>query len=86
MTLTEPVDVLLNLARITPEELMTLAAHVNSGGVVVNSVSTIPTPVEEERGVRAVGVFVRSDARQLAHQSNSSTAATSKSTSPNGFR
>ena len=67
VTLTEPADVLLNLAPITPEELMTLAAHVNSGGVVVNSVPTIPTPVEEERGVRAVGVFVRSDARQLAH-------------------
>ena len=35
--------------------------------MVVNSVPTIPTPVEEERGVRAVGVFVRSDAKQLAH-------------------
>jgi NADPH:quinone reductase-like Zn-dependent oxidoreductase len=67
VTLTEPVDVLLNLARITPEELATLAADVKSGGVVVNSVPTIPTPAEEERGVRAVGVFVRSDAKQLAH-------------------
>ena len=27
---------------------------------------TIPTPADEERGVRGVGVFVRSDADQLA--------------------
>ena len=67
VTLTEPVDVLVNLARVTPEQLLTLAAHVKSGGVVVNSVPTIPTPVDDERGVRAVGVFVRSDTKQLAH-------------------
>ena len=67
VTLTEPVDVLLNLAPITPEKLGTLAAHVKSGGVVVNSVPTIPTPVDEDRGLRAVGVFVRNDAKQLAH-------------------
>jgi NADPH:quinone reductase-like Zn-dependent oxidoreductase len=30
-------------------------------------VPTIPAPADEERGVRAVGVFVRSDADQLAH-------------------
>jgi NADPH:quinone reductase-like Zn-dependent oxidoreductase len=65
--LTEPVDVLLNLARITPEEFETLTGHVKSGGVVVNTVPTIPTPADEERGVRAVGVFVRSDTKQLAH-------------------
>jgi NADPH:quinone reductase-like Zn-dependent oxidoreductase len=63
---TEPVDVLLNLARITPEELVALAALVRPGGVVVNTVPTIPTPADQERGVRAVGVFVRSDAEQLS--------------------
>jgi NADPH:quinone reductase-like Zn-dependent oxidoreductase len=63
---TEPVDVLLNLARIDAEALVALAALVRPGGVVVNSVPTIPTPADEERGVRAVGVFVRSDAEQLA--------------------
>jgi NADPH:quinone reductase-like Zn-dependent oxidoreductase len=63
---TEPVDVLLNLARITPEELVALAALVRPGGVVVNTVPTIPTPADDERGVRAVGVFVRSDAEQLS--------------------
>jgi len=63
---TEPVDVLLNLARITPEQLVGLVALVHDGGVVVNTVPTIPTPGDEERGVRAVGVFVRSDAEQLS--------------------
>lgn len=62
----EPVDVLLNLARITPEELATLTARVRDGGVVVNTVPTLATPGDEARGVRAVGVFVRSDAEQLA--------------------
>ena len=63
---TEPVDVLLNLARIAPEELVALVALVGPGGVVANTVPTIPTPGDEERGVRAVGVFVRSDAEQLS--------------------
>jgi NADPH:quinone reductase-like Zn-dependent oxidoreductase len=43
-----------------------LAALVRPGGVVVNTVPTIPTPADENRGVRAVGVFVRSDAGQLS--------------------
>ena len=64
---TEPVDVLLNLAPIAPEQLGALGALVGHGGVVVNTVPTIPAPADEERGVRAVGVFVRSDAHQLAH-------------------
>jgi NADPH:quinone reductase-like Zn-dependent oxidoreductase len=67
VTVAEPVDVLLNLARITPEELVALAALVRPGGVVVNTVPTIPTPADDDRDVRAVGVFVRSDAEQLAH-------------------
>ena len=62
----EPVDVLLNLARIAPEKLVALAALVKDGGVVVNTVPTIDTPADEARGVRAVGVFVRSDAEQLS--------------------
>jgi NADPH:quinone reductase-like Zn-dependent oxidoreductase len=62
----EPVDVLLNLARITPEELVALVVLVRPGGVVVNTVPTIPTPADDQRGVRAVGVFVRSDAEQLS--------------------
>jgi NADPH:quinone reductase-like Zn-dependent oxidoreductase len=66
VTVAEPVDVLLNLARITPEELAALVALVRPGGIVVNTVPTITTPADEERGVRAVGVFVRSDAEQLS--------------------
>ena len=62
----EPVDVLLNLARIAPEQLVALAALVKDGGVVVNTVPTIDTPADDARGVRAVSVFVRSDAEQLS--------------------
>jgi NADPH:quinone reductase-like Zn-dependent oxidoreductase len=66
VTVAEPVDVLLNLAPIAPEELAAMVALVRAGGVVVNTVPTISTPADEERGVRAVGVFVRSDAEQLS--------------------
>lgn len=67
--LEEPVDVLLNLARIAPEELEAHVALVASGGVLVNTIPTIPTPGDESRGVRAIGVFVRSDAGQLSQLS-----------------
>src|SRR4051812_20547141 len=66
VTVTEPVDVVLNLARIAPEELVALVGLVRPGGVVANTVPTIPTPADDERGVRGVGVFVRSDAEQLS--------------------
>ena len=66
VTAADPVDVLLNLARVAPEELVALSALVRPNGVVVNTVPTIPTPGDEERGVRGVGVFVRSDAEQLS--------------------
>src|SRR3954451_21411728 len=69
VTVAEPVDVLLNLARIAPEALVALVALVAPGGVVVNTVPTIPTPADEARGVRGVGVFVRSDAEQLSQLS-----------------
>src|SRR3954452_18401426 len=65
----EPVDVLLNLAQIAPEELQALVALVKPGGVVVNTIPAIPTPGDEARDVRAVGVFVRSDAQQLSQLS-----------------
>ena len=65
VTVAEPVDALLNLARIAPEQLAALIALVRPGGVVVNTVPTIPTPADDERGVRGVGFFVRSDTDQL---------------------
>ncbi|MBF4998334.1 NADP-dependent oxidoreductase [Nocardia sp. BSTN01] len=63
---TEPVDVVLNLAPISPAEFAALAGLVHDGGVVVGTTVWMPAPADEARGVRAVDVYVRSDARQLA--------------------
>lgn len=64
--LTEPVDVLLNLAPVSPEQLSALAAAVADGGVVVNTTVWMPAPSDEARGVRGIDLYVRSDADQLA--------------------
>lgn len=63
---TEPVDVLLNLAPVTPEQLAALAGRVGDGGVVVNTTVWMPAPTDEARGVRGIDLYVRSDATQLA--------------------
>jgi NADPH:quinone reductase-like Zn-dependent oxidoreductase len=63
---TEPVDVLLNLAPIDPAQFTSLAALVRDGGVVVSTTVWMPAPGDEERGVRAVDMYVRSDAAQLS--------------------
>ncbi|MFI7588694.1 NADP-dependent oxidoreductase [Spongisporangium articulatum] len=63
--LTEPVDVLLNLAPITPERFVALAARVRDGGVVVSTTPRVPTPGDEQRQVRAETVFVHPDAEVL---------------------
>ena len=63
---TEPVDVVLNLAPIEPAELTALVALIRPGGVVVSTTVWMPAPADEERGVRAVDVFVRDDVDQLA--------------------
>jgi NADPH:quinone reductase-like Zn-dependent oxidoreductase len=63
---TEPVDVLLNLAPIEPDQLKALVGTVRDGGVVVSTTVWIPTPGDDDRGVRAVDLFVDSDAGQLA--------------------
>ncbi|KAB8185271.1 NADP-dependent oxidoreductase [Microbispora catharanthi] len=62
----EPVDVVLNLAPVDPAQLAALVALVRPGGVVVNTTVWMPAPGDEERGVRGVDVFVRSDAEQLS--------------------
>ena len=67
VAVTEPVDVVLNLASIAPAELGALVGLVRDGGVVVNTVPGTPAPADEARGVRAIDVFVRNDAEQLAH-------------------
>jgi NADPH:quinone reductase-like Zn-dependent oxidoreductase len=63
---TEQVDVVLNLAPITPEQLTALATLVRPGGVVVNTTVWMPAPTDEERDVRGINLFVRSDAHQLS--------------------
>jgi NADPH:quinone reductase-like Zn-dependent oxidoreductase len=63
---TEPLDVLLNLAPITPEQFSALAALVGDGGVVVNTTVWMPAPSDEARGVRGIDLYVRGDAQQLS--------------------
>lgn len=62
----EPVDVLLNLAPIDPEQFTALVALVRDGGVVVSTTVWMPTPGDDQRGVRGIDLFVDSDAEQLA--------------------
>jgi NADPH:quinone reductase-like Zn-dependent oxidoreductase len=62
----EPVDILLNLAPIDPAQFAALVAMVRSGGVIVSTTVWMPAPGDDDRGVRAVDVFVRSDREQLA--------------------
>ena len=64
---TEPVDVLLNLAPIDPARFTALVGLVRDGGIVVSTTVWMPAPSDDARGVRAVDLFVRSDAGQLAH-------------------
>lgn len=63
---TDPVDVVLNLAPVAPEQLAALVTLVRPGGVLVNTTVWMPAPSDEERGVRGIDLFVRSDADQLA--------------------
>jgi NADPH:quinone reductase-like Zn-dependent oxidoreductase len=59
----EPVDVVLNLVRASDEEMAALVGLVRAGGVLVTT--TTPARDHPERGVRAISMFVRSDAGQL---------------------
>jgi hypothetical protein len=63
--LSEPVDVLLNLAPIDPEQFTALTARVRDGGVVVNTTVWMAAPSDDDRGVRGVDTYVRSDATEL---------------------
>ena len=67
MSATASVDVALNLAPIAPAQLGELLNLVRAGGVLVNTTVWMPAPSDEQRGVRGVDLFVRSDAAQLAH-------------------
>jgi NADPH:quinone reductase-like Zn-dependent oxidoreductase len=63
---TEPVDVVLNLAPVDPAQLGELVTVIRDGGVLVNTTVWMPAPADDRRGVRGVNLFVRSDAQQLA--------------------
>ncbi|MFF0767325.1 NADP-dependent oxidoreductase [Nonomuraea wenchangensis] len=63
---TEPVDLVLNLAPVAPERLAALVTLVRDGGALVNTTVWMPAPSDEERSVRGIDLFVRSDADQLA--------------------
>jgi NADPH:quinone reductase-like Zn-dependent oxidoreductase len=63
---TEPVDLALNLAPVDPAELAALLTLVKPGGVLVNTTVWMPAPSDEEREVRGIDLFVRSDAGRLA--------------------
>ncbi|WP_330346289.1 NADP-dependent oxidoreductase [Streptomyces longwoodensis] len=63
---TEPVDLALNLAPVDPAELAALLTLVKPGGVLVNTTVWMPAPSDEERDVRGIDLFVRSDAGRLA--------------------
>lgn len=60
------VDVLLNLAPVSPEQFEANVAAVRDGGVVVSTTAFLATPGDESRGVRAATVFVRPDRARLA--------------------
>ncbi|WP_188511567.1 NADP-dependent oxidoreductase [Conyzicola nivalis] len=61
----EQVDVLLNLAPISPEDFTALVPLVRDGGIVVATTAWMTTPGDDTRGVRTAGVFVQADANEL---------------------
>ncbi|MEW1831516.1 NADP-dependent oxidoreductase [Streptomyces sp. NPDC088196] len=66
----DPVDVVLNLAPVEPAQLAALLGLIRPGGVLVNTTVWMPAPTDEERGIRGIDLFVRSDAEQLSHLVN----------------
>jgi NADPH:quinone reductase-like Zn-dependent oxidoreductase len=63
---TEQVDLVLNFAPVDPAVLAELVTVVRPGGVVVNTTIWMPAPTDEDRDVRGINLYVRSDAEQLA--------------------
>lgn len=62
--ITEPVAVVLNLVRASEQDMAGLIGLVALGGVLVTTTS--PAQDDPARRVRAISMFVRSDAHQLA--------------------
>lgn len=65
--ITEPVDVVLNLAPVDPAQLGALVPVIRDGGTLVNTTVWMPAPADDQRGVTGINLYVRSDADQLAH-------------------
>lgn len=62
----EPVDLVLNLAPVSPERLAALLPLVRDGGALVSAPLRVPVPSDEQRSVRGVDLVVRSESDQLA--------------------
>lgn len=63
---TGPVDLVVNLAPVAPEQMAALLTLVRDGGTLVNIVGWLRAPSDEARGVRGIDLFVRNDTDQLA--------------------
>jgi NADPH:quinone reductase-like Zn-dependent oxidoreductase len=61
---TEPIDVVLNLVVVSEQDMVGLTGLVVDGGAILSTTS--PAQEDADRNVRAVQVFVRSDAGELA--------------------
>lgn len=64
--LREPVDLVLNLAPVTTEQLAALIPLIRDGGALVSTPVRLPAPSDDARGVRGIDLLVRGDADQLA--------------------
>lgn len=62
----DQVDLLLNLAPISPDDFAALVPLVRDGGIVVATTAWMATPGDDTRGVRTAGVFVEAKADELA--------------------
>lgn len=65
-SVTEPVDVLFNFAPIDLDTFRAMVGVVRAGGVVVSTTVWMPAPGDAARSVRAIDMYVRSDAQQLS--------------------
>jgi NADPH:quinone reductase-like Zn-dependent oxidoreductase len=64
-SVTDQVDLLLNLAPISPDDFAALVPLVRDGGIVVATTAWMTTPGDDERGVRTAGVFVEAKTDEL---------------------
>jgi len=65
-SVSEQVDLLFNLAPISPDDFAALVPLVRDGGIVVATTAWMTTPGDDKRGVRAAGVFVEPKTDELA--------------------